>query len=325
MRRSHLARYLAALFVPVGDRLTWQTFGERADVRGARKLARTWTAPAREALPELRRLNNAGAGVFMCVQHTDGRGRKAGNITKIRALFVDIEDTDDRTWHLDPALIVRTGKGRHAYWCVADDMPLSEFKSAQRRLAAMYRADPAVHDLPRVMRVAGSDHNKGEPIPVEVEHHGPWGLYPWREILRDVPEIPAPAPRKVATRAALAMAGGMTGNGMRDAVDVHTLRLTDMFTDLGMARDDRRAGGLSIVCPWSDRHSGESVPSATMVWDGVGDRPAGFKCMHAHCVDRTLADVLRKYRDRLHNYGRTVARPSNATQRSAAYLSALER
>ncbi len=320
MRRLDLARYLLGLFVPPGSDLTWQTFAERPDVAGSRHLTRTWTEPARAALPKLRELNQRGAGIFMTVQETDGQGRKASNVTRVRALFVDIEDKRPRAWHIEPSMVIETGQGRHAYWCVADNMPLEAFTTAQKRLAAFYGADPAVHDLARVMRVPGALHQKGDPVPVTVEHLSPWGMYQWREVVRGLPELPKPKPLPPPPKpAALAVVRASGGKWDREQVDVTTLKLSALFTDLGMARGEMR-DGLPVHCPWADAHSSDTAPTATMVWDGDGTRPAGFKCLHAHCDHRSLSDVLRLYSKHLTSYGQTLKAPSANAMIAASYL-----
>ena len=41
----------------------------------------------------LTKLNDAGAGIFMMVNAGDGRGRKAENVTRVRAVFADFDGT----------------------------------------------------------------------------------------------------------------------------------------------------------------------------------------------------------------------------------------
>ena len=49
-------------------------------------------------------------------------------------------------------------------------------------------------------------------------------------------------------------------------------------------------GYVNVTCPWASDHTTGSVSSATVlhVTDGDAD---GFKCLHAHCVERTIGDV----------------------------------
>lgn len=62
-----------------------------------------------------------------------------------------------------PNIIVESSPGRyHAYWTV-EDCQLAHFSGIQRRLATLFSGDPAVHDLPRVMRLPGFVHQKNTP------------------------------------------------------------------------------------------------------------------------------------------------------------------
>jgi hypothetical protein len=99
-----------------------------------------------------------GYGVFVVVNEGGHNGR---SITNIRALHIDGDDIPlPSQWHVGPDFIVkRNATHWHAYWPVAD-MAVTEFKTAQKRLIAMYGSDGAIHDLPRIMRLAGSLHLK---------------------------------------------------------------------------------------------------------------------------------------------------------------------
>lgn len=160
----------AALFLEtiVGDGglVTLQTFDDSPDKRGQLVRVRHGRYGRNEIdLAELTDLNNRGAGIFLCVNETNGRGRLASDIVAVRALFVDLDrDAPDPEWHITPDLIVRSGgKGRlHAYWVLAPGTPLDAFGPAQRSLALHYGGD-AVSDLPRVMRLPGFFHRKREP------------------------------------------------------------------------------------------------------------------------------------------------------------------
>lgn len=112
---------------------------------------------------ELQRLNNTNRGIFACVNETDGQGRFASNITRVRSLFVDLDGAPLApilAAPLEPHMIVESSPDRwHAYYLVTD-CTLEEFSSLQRRLAAKFNGDPLVNDLSRVMRVPGFLHVK---------------------------------------------------------------------------------------------------------------------------------------------------------------------
>ncbi len=148
-----------------GDRFTFQTFDDSPAKSPA--LSRVMHGTLRDHAATLASLNERGAGVFFMVNAGDGRGRKAGNVQRVRALFADLDGSPlepVQAATLPPHCIVESSPGRwHAYWLVTD-CPLDRFKPLQRALAERFDADRKVCDLPRVMRLPGFDHRKGEPF-----------------------------------------------------------------------------------------------------------------------------------------------------------------
>jgi AAA domain-containing protein/DNA primase RepB-like protein len=150
-------RFLNALD-PVG-RFTFQTFD---DTKAKRKhLVRVFHGTLEQHSDELSRLNADGAGVFVTVNETDLCGRTAENVTRVRAAFVDLDGAPlDPVEDCQPNIVVESSPGRwHAYWLVTD-LRLDQFTALQERLSKKFRADPAVKDLPRVMRLPGFFHRK---------------------------------------------------------------------------------------------------------------------------------------------------------------------
>lgn len=165
-------RFVECLTGSADTPVTFQTFPDGPDTTDSerRTLTRIMHGTVADNASELTRLNELGAGVFMVVNETDLKGRKAENVTRVRALFVDFDHTDARPLELvnalrpEPHLIVESSAGRaHAYWRVSD-CELSKFKAIQEQLATKLGGDIKVKDLPRVMRVPGFWHKKGEPI-----------------------------------------------------------------------------------------------------------------------------------------------------------------
>lgn len=88
---------------------------------------------------------------------------------RVRAQFID---TDGAPYPADlplkPHLVTQSSPGRwHLYWLV-DGVLLDSFSTLQKALAEHYGTDPSVNDLPRVMRLPGFYHRKGEPVLVEL-------------------------------------------------------------------------------------------------------------------------------------------------------------
>ena len=159
------AAALLDLLAP-GEPVTFQTFGE-GDAKAARGLNRIMHGTLAEYRVTLANLNARGAGIFWMVNAGDGKGRKAPNVQRIRALFVDLDGAPLEpvtASPLAPHAIVESSPNRwHAYWCVSG-CPLAVFPAYQKALAARFDADAKVHDLPRVLRLPGFAHRKGEPF-----------------------------------------------------------------------------------------------------------------------------------------------------------------
>ena len=123
-------------------------------------------------LGKLKDLNSSKpVGVYLMVNEGDGKGRCADNVTKVRAAYVDLDGSPlEPVMAYLPHLVVESSPGKyHAYWLL-DDCPLDQFTPIQKALINKFQGDKAVHDLPRVMRVPGFFHHKGEPFQTEVIH-----------------------------------------------------------------------------------------------------------------------------------------------------------
>lgn len=152
--------YIRLLTGSMETAVTWQTFDDSKKKR--RNLARILHGRADEHIEELARLSAGGAGVFITVNETDGRGREAKNVVGLRALFVDKDDGPLPDIIVPPPTfrVMRKGHGEHAYWVLREGEDKRRFRSAQKQLITHFGTDPAVHDLPRVMRVPGFPHQK---------------------------------------------------------------------------------------------------------------------------------------------------------------------
>jgi Protein of unknown function (DUF3987)/RepB DNA-primase from phage plasmid len=144
---------------------------------------------------EARRLtawSQAGAGIFVMVNEGNGMGRRAENVTAVRAVFCDLDGAPLESvlqGPLEPHAIVESSPGRyHCYWLV-EGLPLDMFTPVQKAIAKRFGGDPAVSDLPRVMRLCGFDHKKGEPFQTRFHTVNERLPYTAAEILTAFPPI----------------------------------------------------------------------------------------------------------------------------------------
>jgi len=162
--------FLLALTGSRDSEVTFQTFTD-AKKRKNRDLARVLHGTLSEHWLELVRLNKLGAGIFIMVNEGDLKGRSAENVRGLRSLFVDDDSgkLHPATLKIAPSIIVQSKNGPHAYWRLRPGESLERFEPAQAALAANLGTDPAVKDLPRVMRLPGFLHRKTrDPFLVEV-------------------------------------------------------------------------------------------------------------------------------------------------------------
>ena len=218
-----------------------------------------------EQCAKLQALNNSGHGVFVVVNYG---GNKGSDITRIRSLFVDFDNADDD--HLDrlkavpfqPSIILESSPGKHhAYWLI-EDCPVKDFQSAQKALIALLDADECIHDLPRIMRLPGFWHTKGELFETKLIHEG-GDRYQWSDFSAWLQSIQpskdaAPTPpdryldricgavamaaegQRNATlhqKAVAAFAGAREGKSLSDAATVEQ-RLTEAAFRAGMDAEE---------------------------------------------------------------------------------------
>ena len=170
--KAAAAAFLAAL-APTARQFTFQLFSD--DDRGYAEIVH---GTLEEVWPKVLSLNTTerGVGVFVTINETDLRGRRVENIIRPRALFADADGPDQIQQTRDtsceagatPTMVVLTSPGRaHFYWC-CDDVPREQFSELQGALIGKLGTDPAVKDLPRVMRLPGTLHLKDPKAPSKV-------------------------------------------------------------------------------------------------------------------------------------------------------------
>lgn len=265
-------RFLQALD-PAGQ-FTFQTFGDRVKDPA---LVRTLNGTFDQHKTELARLNAAGAGVFVTVNQTDGKGRRLENVTAIRAVCLDLDGPPlPESWDLEPHVITGTSPGRFQCWLfVTEGFPLDKFEAVQKALATRYGGDPSVHDLPRVMRLPGFIHQKKEPF------------QSW--IIRDWADEPRyPLAQILAAFPPVSEAKKTTPTGTTD--DPVLAKLAEKGMVIGQ---DREPGKYIIRCPQADQHSNQDPEAAFWLKNHRGFAGYGFKCLHGHCANLTVKDLLQ--------------------------------
>lgn len=154
------SKYLKLLTGSADSVVTFQMFYDPKDGTKRPDLAAHFPAKLKQLTPTFERAERNHQGVYVCINETDGKGRDAHNVTKIRALFADFDGRTEPEWPLTPHFVTkRDDTHGHAYWLVAD-VEVDEFMYLQRRIAMCCDTDLQVIDPSRVARLCGTAHLK---------------------------------------------------------------------------------------------------------------------------------------------------------------------
>lgn len=251
---------------------TFQIFSDKKDVN----LPAQVLSGSIETLEEtLVRSNQAGSGVFVTINQTDGRGRKTENIVQVRAVFVDLDGSPIQPIldaPLSPHVVIESSPGRyHAYW-VIEGLDREHFSSVQKQLIERFQADPQVHDLARVMRLPGFYHQKGAPFLTKIIEESGEQSFSLQAFL-DAFGITL-TPPTVTSQAA---------NPVLEVLTKHQMII---------GKPSHPAGCWTIRCPWGHLHSKQDLGTKYFEPHTKGYSTHGFKCFHKHCEARTSQDLL---------------------------------
>jgi KaiC/GvpD/RAD55 family RecA-like ATPase len=278
------ATFIKALTGDSDTPCTWQTFDDVKDRRDL-SLLRVLHGPLSAVAPKLLELNNRGAGIFVTVNRTDLRGRCSENVTELRALFVDSDNGGLPILPVPPSILVQSARGQHAYWLLRPGEELHRFEQAQKHLAQALGTDPKVFDLPRVMRVPGFFHQKGEVFRTSLIEAVPERVYSVEEVVAPLPAFRprtetewAPPARPVDRSTALdqfrryleRVPGAVEG----ESGDAHTYRVACLAVvdfDLTDLEAEVALGEWNSKCspPWSAKELEEKVRHARKYARGV--------------------------------------------------------
>ena len=232
-------RYVELLTGSANTPMTWQLIHSKGS-----EPPRVIHGSVDDLWSRLDTLNHSGYGIYITVNETDLKGRKAENIKSIRALFIDIDDgrrLADLTLHIEPTLTVSSGRGDHPYWCIGEGSDLRKFTPAQKRLIKHYGSDPAIHDLPRVMRVPGFIHDKGHGQTLVSLSEGSGETHDIDQVTEFLTEAPIPAftvPEKSS--------GG--GTVRMDSRTAHAALASYVSKIPGVSEGGRNRKGFEIAC-----------------------------------------------------------------------------
>ncbi len=119
-----------------------------------------------DLMPTLQKRNEEGCGIFYSLNETDGRGVKSANITAVRVIPLDLDETaPPDLWDIEAHMVMESSPGRHQALFMIE--PSRDFELAQnvtKRMAVKFGGDPTVSDRARVFRMPGFGHMKAAPF-----------------------------------------------------------------------------------------------------------------------------------------------------------------
>jgi hypothetical protein len=196
-----------------------------------------------------------------------------------------------------------SGNGAHAlYRCrlpvssESAEMLRAMYKGLQREFSTdQVQFDPTVRNPARILRLYGTVNRKGTATP-DTPHRLSSISIPdrWGGVSpRLIEQLANRYAKQPVTSVPVARSIGAPpgGNG-----DFSTLNVEAWFAAYGLYKRALGGGKHAVTCPWANEHSTADTAygTDTVVWDG--GRPAlwpTFRCLHAHCDGRGIADVMQ--------------------------------
>lgn len=224
--------------------------------------------------------------------------RKKSNFHALQAVMLDDVGTkvDRERLTLPPSWMLETSPGNfQAGYCL--DRPLTDAQTANRLMTAIIDArlcDPGANGpLARLARLPVAVNGKHTPVfPCRLTDWAPERRYGVAELIEGLQLEMTPTARDKRLAARPVQERPADGDPVwiprpdENAV-LATLRARGLYKlPLGPGKHD-------ITCPWVAEHTG-AADGGTAYFEPDDQWPiGGFKCLHGHCGDRHIRDLLR--------------------------------
>jgi DNA primase RepB-like protein/primase-like protein len=156
--RAETERFLK-LLDPTTSEFTFQTFDDDQD-RKAGHLAKILHGTLEQHYGQLYQLSEQGAGIFITVNKTDGKGRQLDNITDIRAVWREDDEGSLVELPIQPHIKVESSADKHHEYILVNGLSFQQHQQVQKRLAENFGSDKNATDITRVLRLPGFPHQK---------------------------------------------------------------------------------------------------------------------------------------------------------------------
>ena len=259
------------------ERFCFQTFDDIKERKDG-SLACILNGTLDEHWDKLVKLNRRGAGVFVTVNITDGKGRKIDNIVSPRAIFQEADHPNTPPPPLDPHIEVESSPGKfHRYWLIDQETApqFDNWREVMNRMVVDFGSDPNACDPARVLRLPGFYHQKdpSRPFMVRIYASTPSQSYSWRQITNVI----KPLPRKQIDRAAMqALQGRGIESPLKLSSALAAINPDCEYLDwlkIGMALHHATGGSGEAFAMWDDwSATGNSYRDGEtdIKWDSFG-------------------------------------------------------
>lgn len=232
---------------------------------------------------------------YVCVSTVDWRGhrkvrRRKEDCAYLYAIMLDDIGTKAVAPNITPTAIVETSKGNFQYWYrLREPMKLTDnvrdyVERVYKALADAGFGDAGSVGVNRVGRVPGSVNSK-----------------PGREdFISDLTALNSAA--DVTIDEMVAATGITVGDISKKPRKVKNASVTygaeydpvvEWLTAVGERCEPGTGDFFTITCPWAEQHSdGRDEAGYSPIGHGSEPEIRGFKCLHEHCVDRSIENYL---------------------------------
>lgn len=181
----------------------FQSIDDNKD-RKDRSLSRILIGTLDEHWDTLVALNRRGAGIFVTVNRTDGKGRTLNNMVSPLAIFQEADRPNTPLPPLEPHIEVESSPGKfHRYWLIdqATAPTFDTWREVMNRMVSEFGSDPNACDPARVLRLPGFFHQKdpSRPFMVRIHSCSRTQPYTWQQITAVI----KPLPKKQIDRTAI--------------------------------------------------------------------------------------------------------------------------
>lgn len=193
---------------PTADRHIFLLVDDRNHGTPHERPAQTRHGAFKHLLSDLEAAQRDGWGIAVAVNAFEGSRRRKAELAKVRAVWAEFDTAKVKPLPLAPSLRIRTSPGKGHEYLLADlraPITAGEAEWINRVMVTDHGGDADARDLARVLRLAGTMHQKQAPHRVEIID-GTFRRYDRAEILAAFPVQPTQRPKPPPSASSLKFA-----------------------------------------------------------------------------------------------------------------------